>query len=141
MKQGDEELLKVDCLGRARTPKEKREAILDEFERSGLPGTRFARLHGINYQTFASWIQKRRKQQGAYATKKKTSPNPAAKAEKNTFALAEVLLQPSSTPSEKNPGKAILIQTSCGARIELTESTQVALAAELLNALSRQSSC
>jgi transposase len=38
----------------------QREAPLDEFERSGMMGRPFAKLLGVNYPTFASWIQKRR---------------------------------------------------------------------------------
>lgn len=45
---GDEtELLKTDVLGRARMPPEKREAILDEFERSGMSGLAFAKQIGV----------------------------------------------------------------------------------------------
>lgn len=33
---------------------------LDEFERSGLSGCKFAELAGFRYQTFATWVQKRR---------------------------------------------------------------------------------
>jgi hypothetical protein len=51
-----EELLKSDVLGRVRTPVDRREALLDEFERSGLTGQKFAALVGVKYQTFASWI-------------------------------------------------------------------------------------
>ena len=39
---------------------ERREALLDEFERSGLSGVKFAQLAGIKYQTFALWARKRR---------------------------------------------------------------------------------
>ena len=37
-------LLKSDTLGRVRTPAERRERLLDEFERSGLSGQKFAEL-------------------------------------------------------------------------------------------------
>lgn len=43
------------------TPPEQRKAILDEFERSGLPAAQFAARVGVKYQTFATWVQKRRK--------------------------------------------------------------------------------
>ena len=43
-------LLKMDALGRVRTPKAKREEILDEFEGSGLGG---AELAGIKNPTSA----------------------------------------------------------------------------------------
>ncbi len=38
----EEKILKVDCLGRVKTPPEEREALLDLFEHSGLPATQFA---------------------------------------------------------------------------------------------------
>jgi len=62
----DEAILKTDLLGRVRTPREHREMVLDEFERSGLSGERFATLAGIKYSTFATWAQKRRRQRDAY---------------------------------------------------------------------------
>jgi DNA-binding transcriptional regulator YiaG len=35
--------------------------LLAEFERSGVSGKKFAALVGVNYQTFASWRQQRKK--------------------------------------------------------------------------------
>ena len=60
------EVLKTDVLGRVRVKPEVREQILDDFERSGMSGRAFAKLHGIHQQTFASWIQKRRRARGDY---------------------------------------------------------------------------
>lgn len=60
-------VLKTDVLGRVKTSEPQRERLLDEFERSGLSGTKFAAVAGVNYQTFASWVQKRRRATGAYA--------------------------------------------------------------------------
>jgi len=39
----DEAILKTDVLGRVRTPQERREHLLDEFEHSGLSGCKNAR--------------------------------------------------------------------------------------------------
>ena len=36
-------------------PPQRREELLLEFERSGLPATKFAQLAGVRYQTFATW--------------------------------------------------------------------------------------
>ena len=71
----DEVVLKQDVLGRVNTPKARREQLLDEFERSGLPGLKFAELAGIKYQTFATWAQKRRRQRGDYAAGKLRRPS------------------------------------------------------------------
>ena len=59
------EILVQDTLGRVRTPREKREQILDEYERSGMSGAAFAALVGVKYSTLAWWIQRRRKNGGA----------------------------------------------------------------------------
>src|SRR5690348_11063090 len=73
----DEVVLKQDVLGRVRTPKARREQLLDEFERSGLPGLKFAELAGIKYQTFATWAQTRRRQRGDYAAGKVKATKPS----------------------------------------------------------------
>src|SRR5437899_13023947 len=49
-------LIKTDALGRMQRTPEQRERILDEYERSGLSGPKFAALCGVKYQTFASWL-------------------------------------------------------------------------------------
>jgi len=58
---GEAEVLKIDERGRVRVPVERREALLDEFEKSGMSGAKFARLAGIKYATFANWTLARRK--------------------------------------------------------------------------------
>jgi len=58
------EILKVDEAGRVRTPPEKREALLAEFDRSGMTGAQFARFAGVRYPTLMNWVQKRRKAAG-----------------------------------------------------------------------------
>ena len=73
----DEVVLKQDVLGRVKTPKTRREQLLDEFERSGLPGLKFAELAGVKYQTFATWAQKRRRQRGDYAAGKVKTTKPS----------------------------------------------------------------
>lgn len=52
-------VLKTDTLGRIQTPVQQREVLLDAFERSGMSGAAFARVHGIRYTTFAWWRQQR----------------------------------------------------------------------------------
>ncbi len=54
-------ILKCDGLGRVRMPVDRREALLDEFEKSGLSGAAFCRMTGVQYGTFANWVQARRK--------------------------------------------------------------------------------
>jgi hypothetical protein len=70
--EAGEQVSKTDVLERVKTPKERREQLLDEFEKSGLTGQKFAAVVGIKYQTFATWAQKRRRQRGAYPAVKET---------------------------------------------------------------------
>jgi hypothetical protein len=39
----------------------RREALLDEFEKSGMSGAQFARLTGVKYSSFQNWVQRRRR--------------------------------------------------------------------------------
>ena len=43
----DSKLLKSDARGRVRTPRLRQEILLDEFEKSGVSGARFAALAGL----------------------------------------------------------------------------------------------
>jgi hypothetical protein len=51
----DGQILKRDTAGRVRTPRERREALLTEFDRSGMSGQKFAACAGMKYTTFANW--------------------------------------------------------------------------------------
>jgi len=54
-------ILKTDRRGRLRFTHEQRNAMLEAYDASGLSGPKFAQLHGINYQTFAGWVQRRKR--------------------------------------------------------------------------------
>lgn len=55
-----------DRRGRVNWPRERREQLLDEYEKSGLSQAAFARREGVRYPTFAHWVQERRR--GALTT-------------------------------------------------------------------------
>ena len=59
---------KRDRAGRVHMPRERREELLGEYERSGLSQAAFARRAGVRYPTFAHWVQERRRAGGATAT-------------------------------------------------------------------------
>lgn len=127
--KGDEVVLKTDGLGRVKTPAARRESLLDEFERSGLSGAKFAALTGVKYQTFAAWALRRRKQNAAPAK----VPAPPA----DPVRWLEAVLAPVAT----NPGSPrqtpVILQLPGGARLELADIQQVVLAAALLRALAQ----
>ena len=111
----EEELLKVDVTGRVWTSRERREALLDEFERSGTSAAQFAALTGVKYPTFASWVQKRRRK-------------------KDTSGRTEVPLRWMEAVAAA-PAGGLCVHLPCGARMEIGDEGAVALAAQLLRAL------
>lgn len=128
MIQTDEAVLKADGLGRVKTPPERREQLLDEFERSGLSGMKFAALAGIKYQTFAAWLGKRRRQQDSAA---KVAAKPV-----DTMRWLEAVVEQAQNPGGSNqPG--LLLELPGGARVQIREMGQAVLAAALLRALEK----
>ena len=106
--------------------------VLDEFERSGLSGTKFAAVAGIKYQTFASWVQKRRRATGAYLRKpadKKTAGNTAA-----LPALGWVEAVMDKRCGTAAPKAVLCVKLPGGASVEIANELQAALAGQLLRA-------
>ena len=58
------QILSRDARGRVLVSRERRESLLEEFDRSGMSGVKFAQYLGIKYSTLAHWIQKRWKREG-----------------------------------------------------------------------------
>ena len=126
----DEVILKQDVLGRVKTPKARREQLLDEFERSGLSGQKFAELAGIRYQTFATWVQKCRRKRGDYAAGKLT-------AAKKPVQWLEAVMAPSPGAVVKAGALFLVLHLPGGARLEISDGKQVELAAALVRALQK----
>jgi hypothetical protein len=129
---GGSDILKTDVLGRVKTPSARREQLLDEFERSGLSGQKFAECAGLRYQTFATWVQKRRRQRGAYPAQK-DSPKTAP-----TLRWLEAVVAGAQSHDDKE-SKALPVQLPGGARLEISRAAQIPLAVALLTALEKPS--
>ena len=56
-------VLRTDAKGRVVVTRDRREALLEEFGKSGMSGAQFAKWAGVKYSTFAYWVQQRRKEQ------------------------------------------------------------------------------
>jgi hypothetical protein len=125
-----EELLKSDVLGRVRTPVDRREALLDEFERSGLTGQKFAALVGVKYQTFASWIQKRRKVRGDYGRASGVGAGTAALEVAKPLQWLEAVAEPSAREA-----KGLRVELPGGASVRIEDAAQAVLVARLLREL------
>jgi hypothetical protein len=124
MTQGVEEVIKTDVLGRMRTSAARRENLLKEFEGSGMSGKKFAELAGIKYQTFATWLQKRRRQ-----GKSQAKPDDAVR-------WLEAVVEKAQTSGGKSP-LALVVELPGGARMEISDANQAALAASLVRALAQ----
>ena len=130
------EVLKTDVSGRVKTPRARQEALLDEFERSGVSGVKFAELAGIHYQTFATWAQRRRRERGKYPlrSKPRSSPEPAGA---GPLRLIEAVVEDAAPAMPEDV--PLCVQLPGGARVEVGDARQAALAAELLRALATRS--
>lgn len=127
--EAEESVLKTDMLGRIRTRRQRREKILDEFEGSGLSGRKFAELTGINYQTFATWAQQRRRERKQYPAAPKISTKPVCQ-----VRWLEAVVEQKKLPT--GCGQSVLVvHLPGGARMEIADATQAALAAALLRSL------
>ena len=110
------QLLKIDTRGRIRSTPQQRDAVLDAYEASGLSGPEFSRVHGIKYQTFATWRQKRRESL--------EGDNSKSVVAKQAVTLLEASV-------EEQPG-SLRIDLPGGTRIEVCDRNQTRLAAQLL---------
>ena len=118
------EILIQDSKGRVRTPLERREALLEEYERSGMSGLAFAQHTGIKYQTFASWVQKRRRRE--FADQK-------APGMSKPVQWVEAVVSDQSGSEGSSSG--LLIELSGGAKMQIGDSRGAMLAAEVLRYL------
>jgi len=117
---GEAEVLKTDERGRVRVPVERREALLDEFEKSGMSGAKFARLAGIKYATFANWTQARRKAKG--------QETPGS----GPLRLIEAVMEGGGSGS-----CGLVIELPGGGRVRVESPLQLRLAAELLSMMAQ----
>jgi hypothetical protein len=124
-------ILKTDTRGRVRTPAQRREALLDEFEKSGLSGAKFSALSGIKYQTFANWVQQRRRkgQTGALSSAKGSAKN-------ESVSWLEAVVQQAGDQVEADRG-SLTLHLPGGVRAQLDSTRAVGLAAALVRALEK----
>ena len=122
-----DEVLKSDALGRVRTPRARREALVEEFEKSGVSAKKFAALVGVNYQTFASWVQARRKARGQ---------EPSAV---GPVRLWEAVVEGDGCePRELAGAPGLWIELPGGSRMSVVSALQLQMAAELVSLLAQR---
>ena len=115
-------------------PAARREALLDEFERSSLSAVKFAALVGVKYATFAGWAHQRRKTKAAAvppapAVAPSTEPPPPVKiTPPGPLRLWEAFVE---------TGSGLLIELPGGATLRVEAPGQLRLVAELLGLLAQ----
>jgi hypothetical protein len=124
MQSSNAAFIKTDQTGRVRTPVDRRASLLEEFDRSGLSGPKFAALAGIKYQTFATWMRKRRLRQAGADT---ALPGKPAVAGQWWETVVEQAL----------PGEGLVLVLPGGIRAEIRDERQAALAVALIRTLAQ----
>lgn len=110
-------VLKRDDCGRVRTPSEQRAAVVAEFERSGLPGTQFAKLVGMKYPTLMAWVERKRREQ-------------SSKGRGRMPVFVEAV--PGRPPADPT---GLIVELGGAAVLKIADGRQVPLAAQLIKAL------
>ena len=108
----------ADTKGRLRASKEQRRVILAKFEQSGMSAAQFAQRTGLKYSTFAAWVQR-------YRRTKRPERKPALR-------LLEAVVTPAAPAAE-----LLVVHLSGGARLEISEASQIPLAAAFVRALAQ----
>lgn len=120
------EIFKRDARGHIRVPGEPREALLEDFEKGGMSGAKFARFAGVAYGTFAIWAQRSRKERDAIATKSRP------------LQLVEATVEAERPEAASFPQSAgLLIELPGGSRLGVESPMQLRLAAELLSLMTQ----
>lgn len=120
-------ILKADRRGRLRYSAEQRSALVEAFQSSGLSGPRFAALHGVAYQTLAAWVLKSRR---SAAQGLPGLPHPAF-----------LSLVPAELEAPSLSGPPIELILPGGARLAITASGHIPLAAALIRELANPRPC
>ena len=121
-----DEILKSDALGRVGTPRVRREALVEEFEKSGVSAKKFAALVGVNYQTFASWVQAWRKARGQHSAA-------------GPVRLWEAVVDGGGAePREPAGAPGLWIELPGGSRVSAASPLQLQMAAELVGLIAQR---
>ncbi len=130
---GAGEVLKSDTKGRVQIPAERRESLLNEFERSGLSAMKFAGLVGVKYATFAYWVQRRRKARLTQPDQEVAAPVEPVELSRRPEPVR--LLEAFAESGRSSLGATITIELPGGARVVVESPAQLPMTVELLGML------
>jgi hypothetical protein len=125
------EIMSQDSQGRVLVSRERRESLLEEYDRSGMSGVKFAQYVGIKYSTLAYWLQsrRRRRQREKLLMKAGEDTEPG----KSNGGWIEAVVE-NGSPARASTG-ALRIYFAGGAYCQISSAGEAALAAELLGRL------
>ncbi len=119
------EILKVDTKGRVRVSRQRREALLVEYDRSSMSAAAFAEWVGVKYPTFCWWLQERKR------ALEKAEPTESA-----GMSWVEAVVERDAGKEAAGGGRLVIeISQGGGARLEVGDLGSAALAAEVLRRL------
>jgi len=125
------QILSRDARGRVLVSRERRESLLEEYDRSGMSGVKFAQYVGIKYSTLAYWLQSRRRHRAKEKLLLKGGPD--TEVSKNNGEWIEAVLENGSQAGV--PAGGLRIYFTGGAYCQISSRAEAALAAELLGRL------
>jgi hypothetical protein len=125
------QILSQDARGRVLISRERRESLLEEYDRSGMSGVKFAQYVGIKYSTLAYWLQSRRRHRRREKLLLKAGAETGAG--KSTGGWIEAVVEEGSPP--RVPAGALRIYFAGGAYAQISSAGEAVLAAELLGRL------
>ena len=123
--KGEHIAIKTDRLGRIKLSRDHREALLNEFDSGEMSGIQFAKLHGINYTTFANWRQNRNKLK---RKSKAAKPRSTRSESPQSFSEVEVTQQAKCRV-------ALHVKLSHGETVQMHQVEQAPLLAALIKSL------
>jgi hypothetical protein len=125
------EILSRDAQGRVLVSRERRELLLEQYDRSGMSGVKFAEYIGIKYSTLAYWLQSRRRrgEREKSLLKADTDTEPS----KSNGAWIEAVVE--NGARSRIQGGALRIYFAGGAYCQVSSAAEAALAGELLGRL------
>lgn len=118
------EVLKVDTVGRVRTPREKQAEVVEGYGRSGMTGQQFAAFCGVKYSTLMNWVGKARRAKRAVAG--------------NGTSRAVSWVEASLEAAEP---EGLSVEIGRSVRLLVSNSRQAELAAEVIRSLGAEKSC
>jgi transposase len=125
------EILGRDAQGRVLVSRERRELLLEQYDRSGMSGVKFAEYIGLKYSTLAYWLQSRRRKREREKLLLKAGAD--TESSKSNGAWIEAVVE--NGAQRRVQGGALRIYFAGGAYCQIGSGAEAALAAELLERL------